>query len=158
MAIPLPKGYHSLNPYLNVRNAAGAIEFYEKVFGAINKGAMKMPDGKIGHAELMIGDSTLMLADENKEWGNPAPESVGGTASGIALYVDDVDAVFKRAVEAGATVLPGMEPKDQFYGDRSAGILDPFGHKWTIASHIEDVSPEEMAKRMKEWTDKQAKA
>lgn len=147
---PIPEGYHRVTPYLSVRRASEAIEFYKKVFGAEEKMRMSMPDGTVAHAELQIGDSIVMLADENPEWGNMSPESIGGTASGLMLYVEDVDQTFRRAVEAGAQETMAVE--DQFYGDRSGQITDPFGHKWTIATHVEDVSDEEMQRRVEQYT------
>lgn len=143
----IPEGYHSLTPYLSMKDADKAIEFYKKVFGATEVGRITMAGNKVGHAELKIGDSHLLLAEEMPEWGNKGPQTIGGSPVGICLYVEDVDAVFKKAIEAGAKVDNHMEPKDQFYGDRSGSIIDPFGHKWTILTHIEDVSYEEMQKR-----------
>ena len=143
----IPEGYHSVTPYLAINNAAKAIEFYKKAFGAKEIGRISMPDGKIGHAEIEIGDSRIMLAEEFPEWGNKGPETLGGSPVGICLYVENVDEVFKRAIEAGAKVDKNMEVKDQFYGDRSGSLIDPFGHKWTISTHIEDLSFGEMQKR-----------
>lgn len=142
---PIPEGYHSITPYLIVTGAAGAIEFYKHAFGA--KELMRMPhrDGRIGHAELQMGDSKIMLADEFPENGIRSPMSLGGTPVHILLYVDDVDAVTARALAAGAKMLRPV--KDQFYGDRTGTLSDPFGHQWTIATHKEDVSPEEMQRR-----------
>jgi PhnB protein len=143
---PIPDGYHTLTPYLSVRGAAKAIEFYKRAFGAQQRGIMPMPDGRIGHAELMIGNSMVMLADEFPEHGNKSPEALNGSPVGLAIYVENVDEVFKRAVEAGATV---KEPvSDKFWGDRAGSVTDPFGHKWTILTHKEDVPIEEMKKRM----------
>jgi PhnB protein len=141
----IPDGYHTATPYLIVKNAAPAIEFYKKAFGATELLRMTQPDGRIGHAEIRIGDSPIMLADEFPEMGAKSPESFGGSPVSIMLYVEDVDTVFKQAVEAGAKVTRPV--KDQFYGDRSGGVTDPFGHQWHIATHKEDVSPEEMHKR-----------
>lgn len=146
----IPEGCASIVAYLTVKGADKAIEFYKKAFGAEEKGRITMPDKKIGHAELEIEGSTIMLAEEVAEWGNKAPQSLGGSPVGICLYVDNVDAVFKKAIEAGAKVEGDMEVKDQFYGDRSGNIIDPFGHKWTIATHMEDISYSEMQKRMDE--------
>jgi PhnB protein len=143
----IPHGYNSLIPYITVRGAAKAIEFYKKAFGAKEVGQIKMADGTIGHCELAIGDSKLMLAEENKQWGNLSPETLGGTTVNLSLYVTNVDAVFERALKEGATVLGDMVPKDQFHGDRSGSLTDPFGHRWTILTHIEDVSFQEMQKR-----------
>ncbi len=144
---PIPDTYHRVTPYLYLRGAARAIDFYKKVFDATVKGPpMTGPDGKIGHAEIMIGDSTVMLADENPQMGAASPQTVGGAPVGFVVYVADCDAVTKKAAEAGATVV--REPADQFYGDRAATIMDPFGYRWDLHSHIEDVSPEEMERRM----------
>lgn len=145
-ASPIPEGYHSLTPYLIVRGAATAIDFYVRAFGATELMRMPMPDGRIGHAELRIGDSQVMLADEMPEMKIVGPQSLGGTSVGLALYVEDCDRVFKQAITAGGTV--DHELKDQFYGDRSGTLVDPFGHKWTVSTHVEDVSPEEMKRRM----------
>jgi PhnB protein len=142
----IPDGYYSLTPYLVCKGAAKAIEFYGKAFGAQEMVRMPGPNGSIAHAEVKIGNSMLMLADENKERGHLSPDSIGGTASSIMFYADDVDEVFKRAVAAGAKV--EMPPADMFWGDRMGNLVDPFGHKWAIATHKEDVSPEEMEKRM----------
>jgi PhnB protein len=143
----IPKGYHTLMPYINIKGAVEAIEFYKKAFGAIEVGRLTMPDGSIAHAELEVGDSRIMLAEENQQWGNLSPASLGGTSVALCLYVDDVDEFFKRAIESGAKVKGDMEVKDQFYGDRSGTFIDPFGHVWSVMTHIEDVSFEEMQKR-----------
>lgn len=142
----VPEGYYSLTPYLHVRGAAEAIEFYTKAFGASEMLRMPGPDGKIMHAEVKIGNSVLMLADENPERGAISPATLGGSASSIMFYTDDVDAVYKQAVAAGAKAV--MEPVDMFWGDRMGNVTDPFGHQWAIATHTEDVTPEEMGKRM----------
>jgi PhnB protein len=142
---PIPKGFHAITPYLAVKDAKAAIAFYQHVFGAKEIGRILMPGGTIGHAELQIGDAKIMLAQEMPEWGNKSPSTLGGTAVGLALYVADVDAVFQRALDAGATVIEPV--KDQFYGDRSGAVLDPLGHKWHILTHKEEVSFEEMQKR-----------
>jgi PhnB protein len=144
----IPEGYHSVTPYLIVDDAAGAIEFYRKVFGASELMRMPAPDGRIGHAELRIGDSRIMLADEFPEMGILGPKAVGGTPVTISVYVEDVDAVFARALSAGATELRAVET--QFYGDRSGQFEDPFGHRWSVATHVEDVPPDEMARRAAE--------
>jgi len=144
-AKPIPEGYHTATPYLIITPAAKAIEFYKAVFGATELERLATPGGKVGHAEIQIGDSRIMLADEFPEWDARSPKTIGGCPVSIMLYVEDVDAVVKRAVAAGATLFKPVA--DQFYGDRSGTITDPFGHKWTIATHIEDVSPEEMKKR-----------
>ena len=146
---PIPEGYHSITPYLMINGAAKAIEFYKKAFGAKLIGKLDMGP-HIGHAEIQIGDSRIMLSDANPEWGHKAPDALGGSPVSICLYVEDVDAVYKKAIEAGAKPDQNGEIKDQFYGDRSGSFVDPFGHKWTIATHIEDVSFPEMEKRMKE--------
>jgi len=151
-AKPVPEGYHTVTPYLIVSNCAKAIEFYKKAFGATE--IMRLDhDGKIGHAEVKIGDSPVMLADEFPEMGAKSPTSIGGTPVGICLYVPDCDRLFKQAVDAGAR--PERPMQDQFYGDRSGTVVDPFGHKWTIATHKEDLTPEEIGKRMAEWSQKQ---
>ncbi len=142
---PIPEGYHSVTPYLIVTGAASAIEFYKHAFGAKELMRIPHPDGRVGHAELQIGDSRIMLADEFPEMGARSPMTLGGTPVGIQLYVDDVDAVTRRALAAGAKTLRPV--KDQFYGDRSGTLSDPFGHQWTISTHKEDVSLEEMQRR-----------
>jgi PhnB protein len=144
---PVPEGYHTLTPYLAVENAADAIEYYKKAFGAEEKFRMDAPGGKIGHAELQIGDSHVMLSDPFPQSSAKTPTEIGATTGSIFMYVEDVDAVVKQAVDAGATVT--MEVADQFWGDRFGTITDPFGHIWSIATHIEDVPPEEMAERAK---------
>jgi PhnB protein len=141
---PIPDGYHTATPYLIVNGAAKALEFYKKAFGATELLRFEM-GGKVGHAEIQIGDSRIMLADEFPEMGARGPQAFGGSPVGLCLYVEDVDAWFDRAVTAGATVERPV--KDQFYGDRSGSLVDPFGHKWTIATHKEDVSVEEMHRR-----------
>jgi PhnB protein len=145
MPKPIPEGYASITPYLYLSDAARAIDFYKAAFGASEVFRMEDPDGKVGHAELRIGGSVLMLADEYPEIGAKAPHAYGGSPMSLLLYVEDVDRVVQRSLEAGAT--PVRPVKNQFYGDRSGSILDPFGHTWTIATHIEDVAPEEMMKR-----------
>jgi PhnB protein len=143
---PIPEGYHSVTPYLIIKGATAAIDYYKKVFGATEIMRMPTPDGQIGHAELKIGDSPIMLADEMPGRGYVSPKTLGGTPVSIMIYVNDVDSVFKNAVDTGAKV--DQPIKDQFYGDRSGTIHDPFGHVWTIATHKEDVTPEEMKRRM----------
>jgi PhnB protein len=143
---PIPEGYHNVTPYLYVRGATAAIDFYKSVFGATEVVRMGGPDGKIMHAELRIGDSIVMLADENPHMGIMSPQTIGGFSTGLHVYVETVDAVVQKMVDSGAKVLRPI--KNQFYGDRSASLLDPFGHMWSVATHIEDVSPEEMKKRM----------
>ena len=144
---PIPDGYPQVTPYLCVDGAKAAIEFYVKVFGARERMHMPGPDGKIGHAELELGDSVIMLSDEHPDMGALGPKTIGGTPVTISLYVEDVDAVFDAAVAAGATAVRAVE--DQFYGDRTGQLEDPFGHRWSVATHVEDVPPEEMEKRMK---------
>ena len=145
---PIPEGYRSVTPYLIIRGAARALQFYQQAFGAVELLRMEAPEGRISHAEIRIGDSTLMLADEHPEIGAKSPEAWGGSPVSLMLYVEDVDRVFAQAMEAGATVDRPLA--DQFYGDRTGGLKDPFGHVWYIATHIEDVSPEEMARRVEE--------
>ena len=142
----VPEGYHSINAYLVVGHAAKAIDFYIEAFGAEEMFRMAAPGGKIGHAELRIGDSVLMLADEHPEVDARSPASIGGSPVSLLLYVDDVDTVYDRAVRAGATAERPVE--DQFYGDRAGTVRDPFGHRWHIHTNIEDVSAEEMARRV----------
>lgn len=147
---PVPDGYHTATPYLIIKGAAAALEFYKKAFGAIELLRMPKPDGRIGHAEIKIGDSIIMLADEFPEIGARSPEFYSGSPITIMLYVADVDAVFNRAVAAGAKVERPVA--NQFYGDRTGGIIDPFGHKWYLATHVEDVPPEELVRRAKAAT------
>jgi PhnB protein len=141
---PIPDGYQRVQPYLILKNCAAALEFYKKIFGAKERLRMPQPDGRIGHAELEIGDCVIMFADEHPEIQAYAPEHYGGSPVSLHIYVEDCDAVYKNALAAGAKI--EREPKDQFYGDRTAGILDPFGYKWYIATHIKDVSMEELQK------------
>jgi PhnB protein len=143
---PVPAGYHSITPYLIVKGANDAIEFYKKAFGAIELFRMGGPGGAVMHAEIKIGDSPVMMADEAPGMGYRAPDSPGGTPGSILIYTPGVDAMFERAVGAGGVVRKPVQ--DQFYGDRSGTLVDPFGHVWTIATHIEDVAPEEMERRM----------
>jgi PhnB protein len=145
----IPEGYNSLTPYLVIKDAAKAIDYYKKVFGATEVVRMPGPGGKVGHAELQIGNSRLMLADENPSMGqgHASATTLGSSPVSLYLYLPNVDEVFKRAVAEGATILKPVQ--DQFYGDRSGFIQDPFGHLWGIATHVEDVSPEEMKERMK---------
>ena len=144
---PIPEGYHTATPYLAVDDAAEALEYYKKAFGAKERGRMEAPDGKIGHAEIQIGDSLVMLSDPFPQATTRTPKELGGTTASVFLYVENVDAFVQRAVDAGATV--SMEVADQFWGDRFGTITDPFGHSWSVATHIEDVPPEEMAERAK---------
>ena len=139
----IPEGYHTLTPYMTVRDAARAIEFYKQAFGAVERGVMKGPDGKIMHAELRIGDSIVMLGDEFP------PQSIGGTGMGLHIYVEDVDSAFDRAIGAGATI--EMPVSDMFWGDRYGKLLDPFGHKWSIATHTRDMSIEEIEEAQEEF-------
>lgn len=145
---PIPAGYRAVTPYLCVRGAAQAIEFYKKAFGAKELSRMPSPDGRIGHAEIQIGDSMIMLSDEFPEMGGKSAQALGGTPVGIMLYVDNVDAVFERAIAAGAT--SKQPPENQFWGDRFGRLTDPFGHDWSVATHIEDITPDEMARRSAE--------
>jgi PhnB protein len=141
----VPEGYPSLSPYLIVRDGAAAIDFYQKVFGAKLRMKLDAPGGRIGHAELGIGNALVMLADEHPEMGALAPTTIGGTPVGLHLYLEDVDAVAKKAVAAGATLKRPVE--NQFYGDRLGSIIDPFGHLWHISTHVEDVPPDEIGRR-----------
>jgi PhnB protein len=145
---PIPEGYRMVTPYLAVEDAAGAIEYYKKAFGASERVRMDAPGGKIGHAELEIGDSLVMLSDPFPQSSAKPPNEVGAATSSIFMYVEDVDAAVKKAVDAGATIV--MEPEDQFWGDRFGTIKDPYGHIWGIATHVEDVSPEEIERRGRE--------
>jgi PhnB protein len=142
---PIPDGYPTLTPYLIVGDGAAAIAFYQRVFGAKLRLKLDAPGGKIGHAELEIGDSLIMLADEHPEIGALSPKSVGGSPIGLHLYVEDIDAVTARAVDAGGALR--HPPETKFYGDRNSTVEDPFGHRWCISTHVEDVPPEEIARR-----------
>ena len=146
MVKPIPEGYPHVTPYLIVDGASAAIEFYREVLGATERMRMAAPGDKVGHAELAIGDSLIMLADEHPDMDARSPKAVGGTPVMLHVYVDDADAVFNRAVEAGARALRPVE--DKFYGDRTGEFEDPFGHRWSVATHVEDVPPDEMEKRM----------
>lgn len=141
---PIPEGYHTVTPYLIVKGGARALEFYKKAFGATELYRMEFGD-KIGHAEILIGDSHVMLADEYPDMGYRGPESLGGTSVSLMIYVEDVDKKFNQAIAAGGKVQRALQ--NQFYGDRSGTLEDPFGHVWTISTHVEDVSPEEMNRR-----------
>jgi len=144
---PVPEGYHTATPYLIVNGAAQAIEYYKKAFGATELFRFPAPGGKIGHAEIKIGDSPIMLADEHPEMGYKGPKALGGSAVSVMLYVNDVDKTFKQAISSGGT--SKRDVKDEFYGDRSGTLEDPFGHVWHVATHKEDVTMEEMERRAK---------
>jgi PhnB protein len=146
MVQSIPTGYHTVTPYLIVRNAAAALDFYKKAFGAVELMRFPGPGGKLMHAEMKIGDSPVMLADEMPEEGHVGPQTLGGAAVSLMLYVENVDARFAQAIAAGATVKRAVA--DQFYGDRTGTLADPFGHVWSLATHKEDVSMEEMQRRM----------
>jgi PhnB protein len=142
---PIPEGYHSVTPYLSIKGAAEAIEYYKTAFGATELFRMEH-EGKIGHAEIKIGDSPIMLADEHPGFGNVSPATLGGSPVGIMIYVDDVDKIYNQAIQAGGKEVKPLQ--DQFYGDRSGTLTDPFGHVWTVATHKEDVAPEEIDRRL----------
>lgn len=144
-AKPIPDGYHSVSPYLVCRNAGAAIEFYKKALGAQELFRMPGPGGMIMHAEIKIGDSVVMLCEENPDFGTTSPQALGGTAVNIFIYTESVDSLFDQAIKAGATTL--MPPTDMFWGDRYSKLSDPFGHQWSIATHVEDLTPEEIGKR-----------
>jgi PhnB protein len=141
-----PEGYHSVTPYLAVRDAVAAVDFYRRAFGAELVMKLTMPDGKYAHAEVKIGDSHVMMAEENPEWGNTSPQTLGGSPVSFMIYVPDVDAAFARAIAAGAVQVRPVE--DQFYGDRTGTLRDPFGFQWSLGTHIEDVSEAEGQRRM----------
>lgn len=145
MVKPIPEGYPRVTPYLMVDGASAAIDFYTSVLGATERMRMSAPEDKVGHAELEVGNSVIMLADESPEMDARSPRTVGGTPVSLHVYVEDTDATFERALEAGAKMLQPVE--DKFYGDRSGSFEDPFGHRWHVATHVEDVPPEEMEKR-----------
>jgi PhnB protein len=145
---PIPDGYHSVTPYLVIGGAAKAIDFYRQAFGAEETFRMPMGD-KVGHAEIRIGDSVVMLSDEWPDMGVVGPKTRGGTTVSLMIYVNDVDSAYKRAIDAGAQAERPVE--NQFYGDRAGTLVDPFGHRWTLSTHVEDVSPEEMSRRMEEY-------
>jgi PhnB protein len=142
---PIPDGYPQVSPYLIVDGAAQAIDFYKQVLGATERMRMAGPDGKVGHAEVQIGEAVVMLADEHPDMGYLGPKTIGGTPVTIGVYVEDVDKTFDTALKAGATSVRPVE--NQFYGDRSGQFVDPFGHRWSVSTHVEDVPPDEMAKR-----------
>lgn len=151
---PIPKGYAVLTPHLTIRGATQALDWYRKAFGAKERMRMAAPGGLIGHAEMQIGDCAFMLADEFPGCASPSPSTLNGTTASLYFYVKDVDSAFAKAVEAGATSF--MPPTTMFYGDRMGSLKDPFGHLWSLATHVEDVSPKEMAKRSKEFMEKMA--
>jgi PhnB protein len=151
---PIPEGYHHVTPYLVIKGAGAAIDYYKRVFGATERMRMDAPGGMVGHAELEIGDSVVMLADESPEQGFKGPRAFGGTPVSLLLYVENVDDVFRRAIQSGARELKPLA--DQFYGDRMGTLEDPFGHVWSIATHVEDLSPEEMQRRAGEMSKQQA--
>jgi PhnB protein len=148
MTKPIPAGYHTVTPYLTLDDATAAIEFYKDAFGATERVRMEAPGGKIGHAELEIGDSVVMLADAMPESTTKSPRELGGTSAGVFLYVADVDAVIKQAAKAGATIT--QEATDMFWGDRFGAVTDPYGHVWSVATHVEDLTPAEIAERAKQ--------
>lgn len=148
----IPQGYHSVTPYLIIDGAARAIDFYKRAFDAKELMRMEGPDGKIGHAEIQIGDSHIMLADEYPEMGYRSPQSLGGSGISLMVYVEGVDEMFRQALSSGAQELQPV--KDQFYGDRSGTLKDPFGHVWTISTHVEDIAPDEMRKRSQHYFQK----
>jgi PhnB protein len=143
---PIPEGYHTVTPFMTVKDCARAIEFYKQAFGAEERGIAKDPSGKVMHAEIKIGDSVIMMGDECPEFGAVSPHTVGGSSMGLHIYVADVDGAFARAVKAGAKV--EMPVTDQFWGDRYGKLRDPFGHKWSIATHVKDMSSDEMKRAM----------
>jgi PhnB protein len=151
MVQPIPSDYPRLIPYLYLTDTRAAMDFYEGVLGFERRGEVMVgPDGRVGHAEMALGDSVLMLTDEYPEIGAVSPMTVGGASIGLLVYLEDVDAAHRRALDAGATEL--SPPEDQFYGDRAAHFEDPFGYRWKVASHVEDVPPEEMARRAEAWS------
>ena len=152
MPNPIPEGHHSVTPYLAVKDAAKAIDFYTRALGATERFRFEH-EGKVAHAEIQIGDSIVMLSDEWPEGGHVSPQSLGGTTSSLHIYVDDVDSAFKRAIDAGAKEDRAVQ--DQFYGDRSGTLTDPFGHRWNLATHVEDVPEDELQRRMTEFGENQ---
>jgi len=153
---PIPERYHSVTPYLSIKGATRAIDFYKQAFGATEIMRMNGPNGTIAHAEIRIGNSPIMLADEFPNMACASPDTLQSTSVGMMIYVPNVDAVFANALKAGGTEVRPVV--DQFYGDRSGTLKDPFGHVWTVSTHVEDVAPDEMAKRMEKWTKEQAAA
>ena len=154
MVKPVPDGYHSVTPYLIVDDAKGALDFYQRAFGAQEIFRLPMGD-RIGHAEIRIGDSVVMLADEFPEMGHLGPKSRGGPTASLMLYVEDVDSAFRKALDAGATEQRPVE--NQFWGDRMGTLTDPYGHQWSLSTHVEEVSPEDLQRRMKEFSERQGK-
>jgi PhnB protein len=152
---PIPEGYHSVTPYLIVKGGANAIEFYKKAFGATEIMRFEGPGGALGHAEIRIGNAPVMLADEYPDMGFRSPQTLGGAGVSLMVYVEQVDAVFQRAIAAGAKELRAVQ--NQFYGDRSGTLQDPFGHVWTISTHVEDIAPDEMQRRSQEMVKQAAK-
>jgi PhnB protein len=153
---PVPEGYHTVTPYLAVENASAAIDFYRRAFGAKERARISGPGDTIMHAELEVGDSLVMLSDPFPQASTTPPKELGGTSASVFMYVEDIDAVYRQAIDAGATSL--MEPDDMFWGDRFGSVQDPFGHSWTIATHIEDLEPEEMRRRSDEFMAQMANA
>lgn len=151
---PIPEGYRTITPYLAVEDASGAIDFYQRALGAKESVRMPGPGGAIMHAELEIGDSRVMLSDPFPQASTKPPKELGGTSVSIMVYVEDTDALYKQAIDAGATSL--MEPDTMFWGDRMSSVQDPYGHSWTIMTHVEDVSPEEMETRSQQWQEQMA--
>lgn len=149
MVRPIPEGFHTVTPYLTIRGTGEALEFYEKAFGAVEESRQEGPDGRLIHAHIRIGDSPVMMSEEFPEYGAHSPLGLGGSPVTIHLYFEDVDAAWKRAVDAGAEVT--MELADQFWGDRFGQLKDPFGHRWSLGQHVEDVSPEEADRRAREF-------
>jgi PhnB protein len=154
-AKPIPDGYHSVTPYLYVSGAADALEFWKKAFGTTELLRMPGPNGTLSHAEVKIGNSIIMFADEHPDFGNKSPKTLGGVSGGFMIYTEDADAMFAKAVAAGATVFRPLA--DQFYGDRSGTVTDPFGHVWTIATHKEDLTPAQIDERFAAWMASQKK-
>jgi PhnB protein len=153
---PVPEGYHTVTPYLAVDNAAEAIDFYRRAFGAKERVRMSGPGDSVMHAELEVGDSLVMLSDPFPQASTTPPKELGGTSASVFMYVEDIDAVYRQAIDAGASSL--MEPDDMFWGDRFGSVQDPFGHSWTIATHVEDLEPEEMQRRSEEFMAQMASA
>jgi PhnB protein len=153
---PIPAGYYTATPYLIIKDAARAIDFYKQAFGATELMRFADPNGRVGHAEIKIGNSIIMLADEHSECGYRSPQTLGGTPVSILLYVEEVDSRFRQAIAAGAKAMQPVD--DKFYGDRSGSLVDPFGHVWTIATHKEDVTVEEVRRRLEEFMKRQGKS